>query len=184
MIKRLFDVALAILLLAPALMLVLLAAILIKLESPGPAIFKQRRVGRHQKLFTMLKLRTMAVDTGDRASHEVSSLQITKTGKILRKTKIDELPQIWSVLVGDMSFVGPRPCLPVQTELIEARDRLKVFSVLPGITGPAQIKKIDMSTPDRLARVDGQYVLKQSLSCDLYYIFATAFGKGSGDAAL
>ena len=168
MIKRLFDVALAILLLAPALMLVLLAAILIKLESPGPAIFKQRRVGRHQKLFTMLKLRTMAVDTGDRASHEVSSLQITKTGKILRKT----------------SFVGPRPCLPVQTELIEARDRLKVFSVLPGITGPAQIKKIDMSTPDRLARVDGQYVLKQSLSCDLYYIFATAFGKGSGDAAL
>lgn len=184
MMKRLFDISLAIILIVPAAILVLLAAVLIKLESPGPAIFKQGRVGRHRKLFTMLKLRTMAIDTGDRASHEVSSSQVTKVGRILRKTKIDELPQIWSVLVGDMSFVGPRPCLPIQTELIEARNCLDVFSVLPGITGPAQIEKIDMSTPEKLAQVDGRYVAKQSLSRDLYYIFVTAFGMGSGDAVL
>ena len=184
MMKRLFDISFAIILIIPATVLVALASLLIKLESSGSAIFRQERVGRHQKLFTMIKLRTMAVGTGDRASHEVSSSQITKVGRILRKTKIDELPQIWSVLVGDMSFVGPRPCLPTQTELIEARNQLDVFSVLPGITGPAQIEKIDMSTPMKLAKVDGRYVAERSTRSDIYYIFATAFGKGSGDAVL
>lgn len=182
--KRLLDILLVILFIFPATLLVVFAVILIKLEGPGPAIFKQRRVGRNQKLFTMLKLRTMTVDTDNRASHEVSSTQITKVGKLLRKSKIDELPQLWSVLVGDMSFVGPRPCLPIQTELIEARSLLDVFSVLPGITGPAQIKKIDMSTPKKLAQVDGLYVVQRSLRGDLYCIFATAFGMGSGDAVL
>lgn len=182
MTKRLLDLCLAIFLFFPASFLIFLAAIWIKLDSPGPALFRQTRVGRNKEPFVMLKLRTMRNDTGDRASHETSSSQITKVGKFLRKTKIDELPQIWSVLRGDMSFVGPRPCLPIQKELIEARSRSNAFSVLPGITGPAQIANIDMSTPTKLAQVDGRYISEQSLCRDLTYIWVTAFGKGAGDA--
>lgn len=152
------------------------------MDSPGPSIFRQVRVGRNQKHFTIYKLRTMDYNTGDCASHEASSLQITKVGKILRRTKIDELPQIWSIIFGHMSFVGPRPCLPMQVELIKARAEKGVFSVLPGITGPAQIANVDMSQPELLANIDGQYIVEQSLSRDLAYIWATAFGKGAGDA--
>lgn len=182
MTKRLFDFSFAAFLLLPATFLIILACIFIKLDSAGPALFKQTRVGRNKVTFTMFKLRTMKANTGDRASHETSASQITKIGKILRKTKIDELPQIWSVLRGDMSFVGPRPCLPIQTELIEARSRSHAFSVLPGITGPAQIANIDMSTPEKLSQIDGRYVSEQSLRLDLTYIWITAFGNGSGDA--
>lgn len=182
MVKRLFDISLAIMAFVPATIAIAVAAIWIKLDSSGPVLFKQIRVGRHQKPFTMLKLRTMDVNTGDQASHETSSSQITKVGKILRKTKIDELPQIWLVLVGDMSFVGPRPCLPTQTDLIKARDRSNAFSVLPGITGPAQIAKVDMSTPERLAEIDGEYASSVSIAIDISYVWATLAGRGSGDA--
>src|SRR5690606_14256906 len=121
----------------------------------------------NQQPFTMIKLRTMKVGIGNHPSHHTSSSDVTNVGKILRQTKIDELPQIWSVLLGDMSFVGPRPCLPKQVELIEARNRLNVYSVLPGITGPAQIQNIDMSTPNELAHIEGQYVANRSLIGDI-----------------
>ncbi|MEP2987431.1 MAG: sugar transferase [Parasphingorhabdus sp.] len=183
MAKRFFDIILALSLLVPATLLVACAAIWIRVESSGPAIFRQVRVGKDQKQFRMFKLRTMQTGTGDRASHEISTSQITKAGKWLRRIKIDELPQIWSVLIGDMSFVGPRPCLPIQSELIDARESLGVFSVSPGITGPAQIAGIDMSTPHKLAHIDADYVNEQSFGRDLAYIWATAFGKGRGDAA-
>lgn len=182
MTKRILDICLAIIALVPAAFLIGLAALWVKLESPGPAIFRQLRVGRNQKPFTLLKLRTMYLDTDDKASHETPVSQITKAGKFLRRTKIDELPQIWSVLIGDMSFVGPRPCLPTQNELISARNERDVFSVLPGITGPAQLAKVDMSTPVTLANLDGKYVLERSIKWDIAIIWATAFGKGSGDA--
>jgi O-antigen biosynthesis protein WbqP len=181
MLKRLLDLALALILILPASIIIVFVAIWIKLDSDGPVLFKQIRVGKHKKHFTIIKLRTMDNGTGDRASHETTPSQITRAGKILRMTKIDELPQIWLVLIGDMSFVGPRPCLPIQIDLIEARSQLNVFSVLPGITGPAQIANIDMSNPSRLAEIDGQYVVKKSFYVDLACIFATVFGKGFGD---
>ncbi|QTD54846.1 sugar transferase [Parasphingorhabdus cellanae] len=180
--KRLFDILLAMALFGPAVILIFFAVIWIRLESSGPAIFRQIRVGKHQRPFTMLKLRTMQSGTGDRASHETSASHITRAGKWLRQTKVDELPQIWSVFIGDMSFVGPRPCLPIQNELIDARERLNVFSVSPGITGPAQIANVDMSTPEKLADIDAFYVAERSFGRDLGYIWNTAFGKGRGDA--
>lgn len=180
--KRIFDISVALIIALPAIIIISIAVVFIKSEGPGPAIFKQIRVGLDKKYFTLLKLRTMDVNSDDRPSHHASASQITKVGKLLRRTKIDELPQIWSVLVGDMSFVGPRPCLPMQKELIRARTRHNAFSVLPGITGPAQIANIDMSTPELLAEVDGRYVAERSLVRDLIYLWATVFGKGSGDA--
>ena len=131
----------------------------------------------------MLKLRTMQIGTEARASHEIGPSRVTKIGRFLRKTKVDELPQILSVLRGDMSFVGPRPCLLVQTELIEERTKRGVYTVLPGITGKAQLMGIDMSTPRLLAATDAEYVTERSMAGDLGILLATLLGQGSGDAA-
>lgn len=180
--KRIFDLTFALLLLIPATAIVAVAAILVTLDSPGPPIFRQRRVGRNQVPFTMLKLRTMARDTTTAASHEIAKSAVTRAGAVLRRTKIDELPQIWSVVVGDMSFVGPRPCLEQQRELIREREARGVFRVRPGITGPAQLAGVDMSTPERLAEIDGEYVAKRSLSGDVAILFRTLAGQGRGDA--
>lgn len=180
--KRATDVILAIILVIPSAILIVFAAILIKVESEGPAIFRQVRVGKNKQHFSILKLRTMVIGTQQKASHEIQENQITKVGGWLRRTKIDELPQIWSVLFGHMSFVGPRPCLPSQLELIDARDKLGVYDAVPGITGPAQIAKIDMSAPQELALVDATYVNNWALATDLKLILATALGQGAGDA--
>lgn len=182
--KRTTDLILSLLAIVPALLVCLFCMVLIRIESRGPSIFRQIRIGRHRKPFTLYKLRTMAVNTGDRASHEVSASQITKTGQFLRRTKLDELPQILNVLLGDMSFVGPRPCLPNQTQLIEARTELDVFDIRPGITGPAQLAGIDMSTPVELAKADAAYRSSQSFRSDFYLLLATASGSGSGDAVM
>lgn len=179
--KRLLDIALALLLLPFALTLVAFAAVAIKLDSRGPALFKQVRVGKDRRPFTMFKLRTMQIGTAQRASHEIGSTQITRVGRWLRRTKIDELPQLLSVLQGHMSFVGPRPCLPAQHELVAERDARGVFSVRPGITGRAQLTGIDMSSPRELAEADAAYVADQSLSGDICLIIRTALGRGSGD---
>lgn len=181
--KRIFDIILSLLLLAPSLVILVIAVIFVSMETKGPVIFKQNRVGRDGKLFQIYKLRTMYNGTGDRASHEVSIGSITKVGYYLRKTKIDELPQIWSVLIGDMSFVGPRPCLPQQVELVELRRKQGALDVRPGITGPAQIAGIDMSTPIKLAEIDASYARNHSFFNDLKVILATAIGGGAGDAA-
>ena len=125
----------------------------------------------------------MRLETTSVASHLADNSAITPAGKILRKTKLDELPQLWNVLVGEMSLVGPRPNLPNQIELISARDKLGVYNVKPGITGLAQIRNIDMSTPEKLAQVDIKMVNNLNLNSYFRYIVQTALGKGAGDAA-
>jgi lipopolysaccharide/colanic/teichoic acid biosynthesis glycosyltransferase len=123
----------------------------------------------------------MRVDTASVASHLASSSAITAFGLFLRRTKLDELPQLWNVLQGEMSLVGPRPGLFNQEELIEARDRFAVFSVRPGITGLSQVNEIDMSTPELLAETDAKMIAEMSLLNYFKYIFQTAAGKGAGD---
>jgi len=179
--KRLLDLLVSVPMLILTAPIVLLCCLLIRLDSPGNAIFSQTRVGQHRRTFTLYKLRTMAKDTGDRASHETGSDKITKIGSFLRWSKLDELPQLYNVVRGDMSLVGPRPCLPVQTELIEAREALGVHAAKPGITGPAALAGIDMSTPQKLAEADANYVRDIGLGSDLKFLFATLF-KGKGDA--
>jgi len=154
---------------------------LIRWTSPGPAFFRQTRVGRDETPFVCYKLRTMAANTKEAATHEVSASSVTPVGAVLRRTKLDELPQLWNVLRGEMRLVGPRPCLPVQTALIEARRERGVFSVVPGITGLAQVEGIDMSDPERLARRDGEYVAERSLGLDFWILWATVCGKGRED---
>lgn len=183
MTKRFFDATLALVGLLPAVLVSALLAIPIWLETRANPLFIQTRVGRHGKPFHLVKLRTMRPDTLHRASHEVGATQITRTGRILRKTKLDELPQIWNVLVGEMSFVGPRPCLPSQQELIAEREQRGVQMLRPGITGPAQVAGLDMSTPARLAIADSTYLGPWSLARDLRLLIQTAFGSGRGDAA-
>lgn len=182
--KRAFDFLVAMALGIVALLVVSIAVIAIRLESPGSPIFAQKRVGRDERIFTCYKLRTMRQDTGDQPSHKVDRCAITRVGSILRRFKVDELPQLVNVLKGEMSLVGPRPCLPSQYELIEARRRLGVFDVLPGITGLAQIRGVDMSDPERLARLDEEYVNSRSLLGDLRLLLQTAVGHGHGDAAM
>ncbi|NYI27465.1 sugar transferase [Sulfitobacter geojensis] len=181
MIKYFSDRVLSIFLI-PALLLCIPALIAIRLESPGNPLFLQTRVGKNQRPFTLVKLRTMAAGTAHKGSHEVSAAQITRIGAFLRKTKIDELPQIWNVLMGDMSFVGPRPNLPNQSELIAERARRGVYDVRPGITGPAQLTGIDMSTPVELATADAAYIANQTFCEDLKLILQTGTGGGRGDA--
>lgn len=153
----------------------------IGLFDTGSPIFFQVRVGRNKKPFTLVKFRTMRVDTASVASHLASSSSITKFGNFLRKTKLDELPQLWNVLTGDMSLVGPRPGLFNQKELTEAREKLDVYKVRPGITGLAQVNEIDMSTPELLAKTDSEMISNLNLANYLKFIFMTVAGKGSGD---
>jgi O-antigen biosynthesis protein WbqP len=178
--KRAFDVAasaLFLLLFSPILLMIIIA---IRLESPGKAIFAQLRVGRNGRPFTCYKLRTMHSGTADLPTHQVQASAITALGEHLRRLKIDEVPQLWNVLIGDMSLVGPRPCLPSQVELVEARRRLGVLEVRPGITGLAQVSGVDMSDANRLAEIDAQYVRSQSIPGDFGLIWATLRGKGMG----
>lgn len=180
--KRALDLLLALALALPSLVIVILFGLLIRLDSPGPAIFRQVRVGRNKAQFTILKLRTMKTGTGDMPSHFADPRNISRLGQLIRSLKLDELPQLYNVIVGDMSFVGPRPCLPTQTELIAARNRSGVFVLRPGITGIAQLEGIDMSEPERLASVDALYLAPWSLATDLRLMWSTALGKGNGDA--
>ena len=177
---RLFDFALALLGLAfgsP----VLLIIYIVGLFDTGSPLFCQERVGKNKQPFTLVKFRTMQVNTASVASHLASSSSITPLGGFLRKTKLDELPQLWNVLKGEMSLVGPRPNLFNQEELIAARDRLGVYDVLPGITGLAQVSDIDMSTPELLAETDNQMIKTLTVRDYFKYIFMTATGRGQGD---
>lgn len=153
----------------------------IGLFDTGSPIFKQERVGKNQKPFNLYKFRTMRVGTQSVASHLASQSSITKFGAFLRKSKLDELPQLVNVLLGDMSLVGPRPNLFNQTELIQERDSRGVYNYLPGITGLAQINEIDMSTPKELAIKDAEMLENLTVSDYFGYIFATVGGKGQGD---
>jgi lipopolysaccharide/colanic/teichoic acid biosynthesis glycosyltransferase len=147
----------------------------------GSPLFRQKRVGRAQKPFTLVKFRTMKPDAAHVATHLADASAVTPLGNFLRRTKLDELPQLWNVLKGEMSFVGPRPCLINQQELIGARERLGVFDVRPGITGLAQVNEIDMSTPELLAQTDARMLASLGTKNYLHYILMTVAGKGSGD---
>jgi len=154
---------------------------IIGLFDTGSPLFLQERIGRFEKPFTLVKFRTMRKDTASMASHLVNASAITLFGKFLRKTKLDELPQLWNVLKGEMSLVGPRPGLFNQLELKDARKFNNVFIVRPGITGLAQIKDIDMSTPELLAKTDAEMISTISVANYFKYIFLTVSGKGQGD---
>ena len=160
---------------------VLFAVSVLGLFDTGSPIFRQERVGRNKKPFILVKFRTMPKETASVASHLACSVSITPLGRFLRKTKLDELPQLWNVLKGDMSLVGPRPNLFNQEELINAREALGVYSVRPGITGLAQINEIDMSTPELLAKTDAEMISTMSIANYFKYIFQTVVGKGQGD---
>jgi lipopolysaccharide/colanic/teichoic acid biosynthesis glycosyltransferase len=147
----------------------------------GSPLFRQERVGRNKKPFTLVKFRTMKKDTASVASHLASADAITPFGKFLRRTKLDELPQLWNVLKGEMSLVGPRPCLFNQEELIAEREQRGVLQARPGITGLAQVNEIDMSTPQLLAETDARMLAGLNLVSYFRYILQTVTGKGAGD---
>lgn len=147
----------------------------------GSPIFVQERVGKNQQPFNLYKFRTMHVDAKSVATHLANQNQVTKFGHFLRKSKLDELPQLLNVFKGDMSLVGPRPCLYSQEELRQEREARGVYNYLPGITGLGQINEVDMSTPKKLAELDAQ-MLRSLDSVDYFkYILATVTGKGQGD---
>lgn len=180
MLIRFFDFVLALLGLVLGLP-ALLCILLLGWWDTGSPLFVQERVGRHRKVFRLVKFRTMKIGTASVATHMADASAITPFGQFLRRTKLDELPQLWNVLKGEMSLVGPRPCLFSQTELIEQRDKRGVFGVRPGITGLAQINEIDMSTPELLAKTDEQMVRDLNLGKYFSFIVQTVLGKGSGD---
>ncbi|EGR1868764.1 sugar transferase [Vibrio vulnificus] len=161
---------------------ILVVVTVIGLFDTGSPIFVQERVGRNKKPFKLVKFRTMSVDTQSVASHLASTSSITKLGAFLRKTKIDELPQLINVLKGEMSLVGPRPNLFNQEELIKEREALGVYNALPGITGLAQVQNIDMSTPQLLAKTDREMIDTLTIKNYFKYIIMTVTGSGSGDA--
>jgi len=173
--KRLMDLCLsvpAIIVFAPV---IAVCAIFVRATSPGPAIFAQMRVGRNGRGFLCYKLRTMHKGSPSVPTHEAPVSSITPVGRFLRKTKLDELPQLWNVIRGDMSLVGPRPCLPEQAELILHRQNMGVLQLEPGITGLAQVRNIDMSDPRRCAEADAEYLRNWSLRLDLWLLFRTVW---------
>lgn len=177
---RFFDFIfslLGILVLLPIMMLLFI----IGLFDTGSPLFFQRRVGKNKKSFTLIKFRTMRPQTQSVATHLVNKSAITSFGSFLRKSKLDELPQLINVFFGDMSLVGPRPNLFNQVELIEERDKRGIYIVRPGITGLAQIKEIDMSTPKLLAETDLKMIQEFTLLRYFSFILATVSGKGAGD---
>jgi lipopolysaccharide/colanic/teichoic acid biosynthesis glycosyltransferase len=180
MLVRLFDICFSLLGLIVGFP-VLLIIYLVGLFDTGSPVFRQERVGRNKKPFTLVKFRTMSEDTASVASHLASSASITPMGAFLRKTKLDELPQLWNVLKGEMSLVGPRPGLFNQEELTAAREAKGVFDVRPGITGEAQVNDIDMSTPVLLAETDAKMISELSITNYFKFIIMTVTGKGAGD---
>ncbi len=177
---RIFDIIFSIMgliILSP----IILLLFIIGFFDTGSPLFRQERVGVNKRTFHLLKFRSMHVNTQAVATHLVQVSAITKWGSFLRKSKLDELPQLFNVLAGDMSFVGPRPNLLNQLELIEEREKRGVYSVRPGITGLAQIQKIDMSTPQLLAETDAKMIDHLNVWYYFKYIFLTVSGKGLGE---
>ena len=174
-----FFISLTLLILLAPILFSVFLIVFVECKSP---LFFQKRMGRFEKPFILVKFRTMHKDTLSMASHLVNKSSITKIGKFLRKYKLDELPQLYNVLVGDMSLVGPRPGLFEQKELYECRKKLNVYSFRPGITGLSQINNIDMSTPILLAKYDNLMLSRLNLHHYFKYLFLTLLGRGIGDA--
>jgi lipopolysaccharide/colanic/teichoic acid biosynthesis glycosyltransferase len=180
--KRCIDLIAALVILIPFIWLLAIIWLAVRLQSPGPGIFAQERIGKNGQAFTCYKFRTMAEGSPNVGTHEVSATLVTPIGAFLRRSKLDELPQAFNILLNEMSLVGPRPCLPNQDAVIAQRQKLGVLSIKPGITGLAQIERIDMSQPSLLARWDADYVKLRSLRLDLSILIKTALGRGNGDA--
>lgn len=177
-IKRTFDIILSFLGIIILIIPFLLISLIIKIDSSGPVLFKQKRIGKNKKCFYILKFRTMKKDTPhDLASHLLTNSEqyITKFGFFLRKTHIDELPQLFNILVGQMSFVGPRPALWNQYDLIQERDKYKANSLRPGLTGLAQTYGRYELPISLKAKLDGDYIKKISFYLDCSIIFKTLF---------
>jgi O-antigen biosynthesis protein WbqP len=177
---RFFDFCFALLGLIVLFPVLLLLLVIVWFDNRSP-LFKQDRIGRFQAPFVLVKFRTMRPGTESVATHLADPAAVTAFGRFLRKTKLDELPQLWNVIKGDMSLVGPRPCLPNQTELIAARQALGVFNARPGITGLAQVQGIDMSNPGLLAQTDAQMLAGFSVAAYWRYLLLTLMGRGAGD---
>jgi len=180
-IKRLIDVTFASFILILFWWILLIIWFGVKCDSRGPGIFSQERVGEKGRIFTCYKFRTMKNTTVEIPTHHIPFSAVTRVGRLLRRTKLDELPQVWNILRNEMSLVGPRPSLPLQDELVAARRRRGVLELKPGITGLAQINGIDMSEPATLATWDARYRSLQSLKLDMQILVQTARGAGSGD---
>jgi len=180
--KRIFDVITCVLIFPLALIICACIAVLYICVEREQPLFKQKRIGLQQREFTIYKIRTMRSDTQEIDTHRVSEKSVTKIGGFLRKYKLDELPQLFNVLIGDMSLVGPRPCLVSQHELIKERRALNIFDVRPGITGLSQIEGIDMSDPIKLAESDSLYVKDISFLNDMRILRFTLLGSGRGDS--
>ena len=177
---RFFDIIfslIGLILFSPIFLLLLIIGFL----ETGSPIFHQERVGRRLKPFTLMKFRSMNINSPSVATHLAEASSITFFGGLLRKTKLDELPQLLNVLMGDMSFVGPRPNLFNQVELIAERSLRGVYNVRPGITGLSQINKLDMSTPKLLAETDAKMIAEFNNFVYFKFILLTIFGKGFGD---
>lgn len=174
--KRFFDIfasTIAIIVLGIPMLIV---AIIIKLDSKGPVLFKQERVGKNKKIFKIWKFRSMKIDAPkDSATHLLENPEkyITKWGRFIRKTSIDELPQLFNIFVGHMSVIGPRPALWNQYDLIEERDKYDANSIRPGLSGLAQISGRDELDIKEKARIDGEYVKKMNLFLDIKILFKT-----------
>jgi O-antigen biosynthesis protein WbqP len=173
--KRVFDVALALFAILLLCLPLLAVWLLVRLTSPGPALYWSDRVGRHNRIFSMPKFRTMRIGTPALATHLLTDpdAYLTPVGSFLRRSSLDELPQLWSILAGDMSFVGPRPALFNQDDLVALRTEQGVHELLPGLTGWAQVNGRDgISIPDKV-RLDAQYLLRQSLWFDIAILWLT-----------
>ena len=173
--KRIFDFTVSLLLIILSSPVFLIVALIVLVDSGYPVIFKQYRVGKGNKLFYIYKFRTMRVNTRNAATDDLDEAEqaITKSGRILRKTSLDELPQLFNVLTGKMSFVGPRPLIPEEKEIRRIRKEYNVYSVRPGITGLAQVNGRDMLTAEEKALFDKEYVEKQSFMLDMKILFKT-----------
>jgi len=153
----------------------------IGLFDTGSPLFVQERLGQHQKPFKLIKFRTMQIGAAQVGTHLAKTADITQFGHFLRKTKLDELPQLLNVIKGDMSLVGARPGLPTQTELTNEREKRKIFYYKPGITGLGQINEVDMSTPKKLSKYDALMLSQLSLCWYFQLLVKTVCGKGQGD---
>ena len=173
--KRLFDLVLGLTAAALLLVPIVIVAVLVRLTSPGPALYWSDRVGRHNKIFKMPKFRSMRVGTPAVATHLLANpkAHLTPIGSFLRKSSLDELPQMWSILVGDMSFVGPRPALFNQHDLIELRTQKNVHALVPGLTGWAQVNGRDeLPIPQKVA-LDAEYLNRQGFWFDIKILWLT-----------
>ncbi len=176
--KRAFDIFCSFLAIVLLALPMLIVAIAIKIDSKGPVFFKQDRIGKNKKIFKILKFRSMYIDTDPNApTHQLGNAtsHITKVGKFIRKTSIDELPQLFNIFVGQMSFVGPRPALWNQDDLVAERDKYHANEVKPGLTGLAQVSGRDELEIPVKAKFDGEYVMKRGFFYDIDLIFKTAF---------